>query len=214
MNGAREEVLARVRGATGGSLPDRADSYSAMPRHYRREGALDAAGRLELFADRIRDYDGVLHTCGKNETAETIARALRAQGKSRIVVPPDYPQSALPEGFDFVWDRELSYDEIDHCEGVITGCTVAIALTGTIVLQDGAYQGRRALSLVPDYHLCLVGMEQIYETVPEAMRVLAQTGAGATTFISGPSATSDIEMTRVKGVHGPRTLEVIVILPG
>lgn len=211
MSQAREEILARVRKATGGALPDFAERYAALPRRYSRGTGLDFEGKLHLFADRIRDYDGVLHTCGKDQVMVMIARVLESRGKTRIVVPPDYPEDSLPHGFDFVWDRELSYEAIDACEGVITGCTLAIALTGTIVLQDGPYQGRRALSLVPDYHLCLVGANQIYETVPEATEVLAHTGGRVTTYISGPSATSDIEMTRIKGVHGPRMLEVIVI---
>lgn len=212
MSEAREQILTRVRKATGGAQAGYRDAYAAIPREYRREGTLDFEGKLHLFADRIHDYDGVLHTCGKDEVAQTIAGALVARGKRRIVLPADFPEASLPPGFDFVWDHNLSYEEIDACDGVITGCTLAIALTGTIVLRDGMYQGRRALSLVPDYHLCLVGRDQIYETVPEATQVLAHTGGLVTTYISGPSATSDIEMTRIKGVHGPRTLEVIVIL--
>jgi L-lactate dehydrogenase complex protein LldG len=212
MNEAREEILARVRKATGGARPDWAELYAAIPRDYAHGSGLDFEGKLHLFADRIHDYGGVLHTCGKDEVTETIGEVLRARGKRRIVAPPDYPEGSLPKGFEFVWDRELTYEAIDACDGVITGCTVAIASTGTIVLQDGAYQGRRVLSLVPDYHLCLVGRDQIYETVPEATQVLAHTGGRVTTYISGPSATSDIEMTRIKGVHGPRMLEVIVIL--
>ncbi len=211
MNDARAAVLAKVRAATGGAAEDVAAGYEAIARYYQRESSLDAMGRLELFADRIYDYDGVLHTCAAGDVGDTIANALNARGKRRIVVPRDFPETSLPHGFEFVWDHELSYQAIDAADGVITGCTLAIARTGTIVLQDGPYQGRRALSLVPDYHLCLVGLEQIYETVPEATQVLAHSGGRVTTFISGPSATSDIEMTRIKGVHGPRTLEVIVI---
>src|SRR5450432_2138363 len=212
MSEARDEILARVRKATGGAELDYRDRYAALPRQYNRGSGLDFEGKLHLFADRIHDYYGVLHTCGKDEVVETIARVLGSRGKRRIVVPADYPEGSLPKGFDFVWDHELTHEAIDACDGVITGCTLAIALTGTIVLQDGLYQGRRALSLVPDYHLCLVGGNQIYETVPEATEVLAHTGGRVTTYISGPSATSDIEMTRIKGVHGPRMLEVIVIL--
>ena len=218
VNEAREAILKRIRQATGGaeatgsSEATRAEAYAALPRQYRTATALDRAERLELFRDRIHDYNGALHTCHRDEVPATIAQALNAHGKRRLVVPADFPASSLPDGFEFTWDRDLPYDEIDRSEGVITGCTVAIARTGTIVLQDGLYQGRRALTLIPDYHLCLVGEEQLFETVPEAVRVLANTGARVTTFVSGPSATSDIEMTRVKGVHGPRMLEVIVIL--
>ena len=161
------------------------EAYAAFAaRLLRHRHASDAAGRLELFRDRIHDYNGVLHTCERGSVAATIASALQAHGKTRLVVPADFPETSLPKGFAFTWDHNLSYDEIDRCEGVITGCTVAIALTGTIVLQDGLYQGRRALTLIPDYHLCLVGQEQLFETVPEAVRVLANTGARVTTFVS------------------------------
>src|SRR5262249_26463144 len=103
------------------------------------------------------------------------------------------------------------YDALDQSDGVLTGCTLAIASTGSLVIRHEAAQGRRALTLVPDYHLCIVDETQIVETVPEAIRLLMAEAAGAATIISGPSATSDIEMTRIKGVHGPRTLDVILV---
>jgi len=127
-------------------------------------------------------------------------------------MPDDFPESWLPSGFEFIRGQGLAYEAIDRMDGAITACTVAIAMTGTIILQDGApAQGIRALSLIPDYHLCVVEVAQIVETVPEAVRAIEKTGTKATTTISGPSATSDIEMTRIKGVHGPRTLEVIIV---
>jgi len=116
-----------------------------------------------------------------------------------------------PPGFELVTDEGLSAAELDGVEGVVTGSAVAIAETGTIVLQNVAGQGRRAATLVPDYHLCVVRAEDVVETVAEAMGRLAGTAALATTFVSGPSATADIEMTRIKGVHGPRFLDVILV---
>ena len=122
------------------------------------------------------------------------------------------PASSGESGVEFVADEELSAAELDGVDGVMTGATLAIAETGTVVLQNVAGQGRRATTLVPDYHLCVVDTKDVVETVPEAMARLQETAALATTFVSGPSATADIEMTRIKGVHGPRFLDVILIV--
>jgi len=120
--------------------------------------------------------------------------------------------TGLPTGFEFVEDTALSSAELDEMQGVVTGCTVAISQTGTLVLQNVPGQGRRAPTLVPDYHLCVVRESDIVETVPQGIARLQRTASLATTFISGPSATADIEMTRIKGVHGPRFLDVILIV--
>jgi L-lactate dehydrogenase complex protein LldG len=117
----------------------------------------------------------------------------------------------MPDGFEFVVDEGMAAAELDAVDGVMTASTLAIAETGTIVLQGVAGQGRRAVSLVPDYHLCVVDAASVVETVPEAMARLQGTAGLTTTFISGPSATADIEMTRIKGVHGPRFLDVILV---
>ena len=142
---------------------------------------------------------GVYRTT-ENDVAEIVAIALRHRNKTRLVIPDGLPSESLPPGFSFLPDHDLSYDQLDSAEGVITACTIAIALTGTIVLQNAPGQGRRAISLIPDYHLCIVRDDQVVETVPEAIRFLQPTRSLATTTISGPSATADIEMTRVKGV--------------
>jgi L-lactate dehydrogenase complex protein LldG len=128
-----------------------------------------------------------------------------------MVVPAGLEAEWLPSGVEFVVDEGLAAAELDAVDGVMTGATLAIAETGTVVLQNVAGQGRRAVTLVPDYHLCVVRVEDVVETVPEAMGRLQATAGLATTFFSGPSATADIEMTRIKGVHGPRFLDVIVI---
>ena len=126
-----------------------------------------------------------------------------------MVIPPGIPGEWLPEGISFTEDRQLPYGTLDKCDGVLTTATVAIAATGSIVLQHGPGQGRRALTLIPDYHLCIVKAEQVVETIPAAFARLDP--ARPTTFISGPSATADIEMTRIKGVHGPRFMDVLLV---
>lgn len=216
MSAARSEILGRVRRALGsaGTPEQRSGEYAAIPREYRATGTLSDAERLELFADRLRDYDATVHFCPEAEVARVVAQALTARGKRGLLIPAELPAEWLPEGFDFVRDAGLSYEALDSSEGVLTGCAVAIALTGTIVLRHSDEQGRRALSLVPDYHLCVVRAEQLVETVPEGIRRMATFGAAPLTTIAGPSATADIEMTRIKGVHGPRTLEVILVVSG
>ena len=145
------------------------------------------------------------------DVSSAALRMLAERGAKRMVVPRGLPAEWLPGGFEFVVDDGLSAAELDRVDGVITGATLAIAETGTVVLQNVAGQGRRAATLVPDYHLCVVRVEDVVETVPEAFGRLQATAGLATTFVSGPSATADIEMTRIKGVHGPRFLDVILV---
>ena len=169
---------------------------------------------LEQFEDRLRDYDAHVERTGLADLTGKIGELLRARGVRRLVIPVGLDEAlgaALPDGFDFVTDHALPAAELDRLDGVITACTVAIAQTGTLILQNVTGQGRRAPTLVPDYHLCVVREDDVVETVPEAFAKLQSTATLATTFISGPSATADIEMTRIKGVHGPRFLDVILI---
>lgn len=211
MNSARREILGSIRDATAPAPADRESQYSRIPRDYRQTGSLTAAQRLDLFRERLHDYGSTTHLCGREEIPATIATVLRRHPRSQILVPPDIPPEWLSDGIEFIPDRSLDLDLIQSIDGVLTACSVAIAITGTIVLHEGApAQGRRVLSLLPDYHLCLVGMQQIVETVPEGIHALQLSCTLPTTTISGPSATADIEMVRVRGVHGPRTLEVIV----
>jgi len=212
MTTSKSEILGRIRAALGdaGRAVTRVDEYRAIPRRYRQASELDAEAQLDLFLSRIQQYDGGVFRCGRALVRDTITRALTARATPRLVVPPGFPREWLPDGFEFVVDDGLSYQDLDRSDGVLTTCTVAIALTGTIVLQHSPSEGRRALTLVPDYHLCVVEADQIVETVPEAMRRLRALNPSLVTTISGPSATADIEMTRIKGVHGPRTLDVIL----
>ena len=215
---AREQVLRRIRAAIG-DVPQADEAairseWKALPRNYKRAGLLERDAVLELLEDRLRDYDASVVRAKAGEVGAEIARILAERGKRRLVVPMGLPEALgepLPAGFEFVIDNGLTVAELDSFEGVLTASTVAIAETGTIVLQHVPGQGRRAPTLVPDYHLCVVRAGDVVETVPEAMARLAATASLATTFVSGPSATADIEMTRIKGVHGPRFLDVILV---
>lgn len=200
---ARAEILSRIRSA----LAD-APAPDPVPRDYHREPA-SGPGDVELFAHTVDDYRAQVHRADETTVAE-IVTGLIANG-ARAVVPPDLPLSWRPRG-DVVVDgapAELSTLELDAIDVVVTGCTLGIAATGTIVLDGGAGQGRRALTLVPDHHICIVRTDQIVDTVPQAFQTLDATAP--LTFISGPSATSDIELNRVEGVHGPRTLDVVIV---
>ena len=208
---ARDEILARIQRAFPPSPRSSAEDYAAIPRDYTRSGQLDPEARLELFEERLRDYGTEVYRCAPAQLPQTITAAMRTAGVSRLVVADDIAPERLPsDGLFFVRDSNLSYTELDASEGVLTTCAVAIALTGTIVLRHER-DGRRAITLIPDYHLCLVRASQVVETVPEAIRAFQSPGGSPLTTVSGPSATSDIEMTRIKGVHGPRRLHVILI---
>ena len=217
---AKITILARIRRANSGveaaRLSSRAHSspeegWRSLPRTYTLAGALGPKAVLELFEQRLDDYGARVFHSTVAELPRVIARVLADRQKQQIVLPVGVPETWLPPGVSFRQDDGIAAADLDRCEGVLTAATVAIAATGTIVLQDAAGQGRRALSLVPDYHLCVVTADQIVETVPEAFARLAATSTLSTTFISGPSATADIEMTRIQGVHGPRFLDVLLV---
>jgi L-lactate dehydrogenase complex protein LldG len=214
MTSAKAEILARIERALGGDRPaprDRIRDYESLPRFYRQSGTLAPAARLDLFEDRLRDYNAVVYRCAEPGIAEAVAQAMAARGKRGLVIPIGLPAAWLPAGCAFVRDEGLDYQALDRCEGVLTGCAAAIARTGTVLLKHGPGEARRALTLIPDYHLCVVRAEQVVETVPEGIRRVYPFRGSPLTAISGPSATSDIEMTRVKGVHGPRALDVVLV---
>ena len=195
---AREEVLGRIRRALGDhAAPVR------VPRDYRHAGDLDRAALLDLLTDRLVDYGAAVRRTGDAEAA--LVAALADRGAARVVMPAGLPWS-LPGA---VVDDGLTAAELDALDGVVTACAVAVAETGTIVLDASPDQGRRAITLVPDYHLCVVRADQVVQAVPEAIARLDP--VRPLTWISGPSATSDIELHRVEGVHGPRTLEVVLV---
>jgi L-lactate dehydrogenase complex protein LldG len=211
---ARDEVLGRIRTALGGGPASASASAAVVPDGYRTQAGLSTPELVDLLAERLADYRATVRRVAPGQLAGMIAVALAERGARRLVIPPglDLPGLDRPGGLDgveLVVDDGLSARELDGFDGVITAAAVAIAETGTIILDGSAGQGRRALSLIPDYHLCLVQAGQVVGLVPEAVaRVRPDRPL---TWISGPSATSDIELDRVEGVHGPRTLDVILI---
>jgi L-lactate dehydrogenase complex protein LldG len=212
-NPARAEVLRRIRAAMGGvaSADMARTGWNAVARRYRRGATRSREAILELLVDRLQDYDARVVQAMHINVRTAAAGMLRERKAARMVIPPGLAAEWLPASVEFVVDDGLPAAELDQVDGVMTGATLAIAETGTVVLQNVAGQGRRAVTLVPDYHLCVVRVENVVETVPEAIGRLQATAALATTFVSGPSATADIEMTRIKGVHGPRFLDVILV---
>uniref|UniRef100_E6Q073 LUD domain-containing protein n=1 Tax=mine drainage metagenome TaxID=410659 RepID=E6Q073_9ZZZZ len=208
----RARILGGIRTALGAAHPPEiiAAEYAAIERNYRVGSELSQTAIVERFEDRLREYEaGVYQAPEASEIPHAIGTILRARGKRGLAIPRGIPAEWLPEGFAFEDAAEFDAAALDRSPGVLTSCAVAIAETGTIVLQNAAGQGKRMLSLVPDYHLCVVFASQIVATVPESFPRLEATLP--TTFISGPSATADIEMTRIKGVHGPRVLDVLLI---
>ena len=223
MSAAREEILDRIRAAVGAggaaspggsgraATPAQLDAaYAALARPYRRAHH-DPAGTdiVALFAERAADYRAVVERVPAGELPAAIARALA--GIPTFLVPDGLPPEWLADVSenDVVRDHPpLSARELDAIAGVVTGCAVAIAETGTIILDHGPGQGRRALTLVPDFHLVVVQAGQVAADLPDALARLDP--ARPHTLISGPSATSDIELIRVEGVHGPRNLHVLI----
>jgi L-lactate dehydrogenase complex protein LldG len=195
---AREEVLGRVRTAIAG-----APAAEPVPRDYRRPSALAGEALLALLVERVEDYRATVTRCSEAEVTGCVARLLG--DAARVVVPPGLPWPV--EGAEE--DAGSSAAGLDAVEAVVTGATVAIAETGTIVLTHGPGEGRRALSLVPDVHVCVVRSDQVVAGVAEGVAALDP--GRPQTWISGPSATSDIELDRVEGVHGPRTLHVVLV---
>ena len=206
---ARDEVLNRVRSALG----DARGGAVEVPREYRVRDESSHEQVVERFAERVADYQANVLRAAAGELAVVLAGACRERGASRLGVPPGLPGEWTPEGVELVADEELSPHDLDDLDGALTGCAVAIAETGTVVLDGGGGQGRRALTLVPDYHLCVVSEDQIVGLVPEAVGRLEEAAREGRplTFVSGPSATSDIELSRVEGVHGPRKLDVVIL---
>jgi L-lactate dehydrogenase complex protein LldG len=213
---AKETILWRIRHATRDVPEQERPEDVPVERGYRTE---EEAAREEIvarFAERAEEYDAKVHRVAHDELPGAIEEALKRRGVKRLVVPPHLPKAWIPEGVETLPDAarsRLTNNELDESDGVLTGCALGIAQTGTLVLDSGRAQGRRALTLLPDYHLCVVREERIVGLVPEAFARLEETVKAegrAIIFISGPSATSDIELNRVEGVHGPRTLEVLI----
>jgi L-lactate dehydrogenase complex protein LldG len=206
MSDAREVVLARIRAAA--TEPAHEEVARAALPAYRRSLGLGRSQLVALFVERVADYGVTVRRAQAGDLPRTLAEAAARHGAHRFAVPPDLPSAWRPRELALVRDVGLTARELDACDGALTGCALAIAETGTIVLDGGPLQGRRALTLVPDLHVCVVFEETIVGTVPEAFDLI--TVERPVTFVSGPSATSDIELSRVAGVHGPRRLEVVL----
>ena len=216
MTSAREEIVRRVRRATHDVPKDERPEDVPVERGYRKKDDAPRNEIVERFAERVAEYEATVHRVNECDLPREVAEALERRGVRKLVVPVRLPEGWVPEGVETLRDAArspLSNEELDRSDGVLTGCSLGIAQTGTIVLDAGEGQGRRALTLLPDYHLCVVREDQVVGLVPEAFAKLEDTVTDegrAITFISGPSATSDIELNRVEGVHGPRTLEVLI----
>jgi L-lactate dehydrogenase complex protein LldG len=202
---ARDEVLARVRAARAGA------ALVEPARGYRPAGEHDpgSAEALDLLEDRLVDYRAAVRRSDPAGLRHAVAEALAAAGVADgpVLLPPDLPAAWAPDGR--ADDGTLPAYELDGFAAVVTAARVACAETGTIVLDAAPDQGRRAITLVPDVHVCVVRAGQVVQTVPELLGRVEATRP--VTLISGPSATSDIELDRVEGVHGPRTLSVVIV---
>lgn len=214
MSAAREIVLRRVRAALRDVPQGEQPADVVVTQSYRQRDESPRDAIIERFVERVAEYKAHVRSVANDDLPRAVADALRARGVQRLLVPADIPADWLPAAVTALRDHgDLSYEALDTSDGVLTCCALGIAQTGTIVLDHGALQGRRAITLVPDYHLCIVRADQIVGLMPEAIAKLedAVRAGQPITFISGPSATSDIELNRVEGVHGPRTLEVLVV---
>ncbi len=204
---ARTAVLARIRSALGDGPP-----RNAVPREYRRRSERRPDEALELFAERAGEYRASVHRAEAGRVGALVAELCAERGARRLAAPEGLPADWRPDGVELVSGEGLDAHDLDRLDGALTGCALAIAETGVLVLDGGAGQGRRALTLVPDFHVCVVRAGQVVDLVPEAVERLepAVRDGRPLTFIAGPSATSDIELNRVEGVHGPRTLRIVI----
>ena len=202
---SRERVLERISKANFKA----AGPPESIPRRYDCGSTQSADETVALFERRLQDYDARVFRVRSNEIAARAAEILQSGHRQRIVVPDGLPTAWRTDRLTWIPDDELSIDVLNAVDGVMTGATLGVAVSGSIVLQHGPAEGRRVLTLLPDYHLCVLQAAQVVETLPEAFARLDP--ARPVTFFSGPSATADIEMTRIKGVHGPRFLDVLLV---
>lgn len=230
MTDARGVVLQRIRAALGSSAAPSMADHRSQPPSPEQAGEpwpsriMDAEGaseHLRLLQDRLLDYRAGVFRCSPADLGNVINSRLEARAIRSLAVPRDLPptwtaglQDTGPVLLRDSYSEPLRTETLDSVQGVLTGCALAIAETGTLVLDGGPAQGRRALTLLPDYHLCVVSAHQVVGSMPEAWDLLGESTRGRRpllTLVSGPSATSDIELIRVEGVHGPRTLDVILV---
>lgn len=202
---AKSEMLARIRAALVDLSGAETAPVATLPLD-------DSPPDLDVFVDRLVDYKATVRRTAADGVAAAVGAALHARAAGRVVVPAGFAVEWLADAGEVEVvgdDPPLAAAALDELDGVVTTCAVAIAETGTLILDGGDGMGRRALTLVPDYHLCVVPADRVVATVGQALARLDATRPQ--TWISGPSATSDIELSRVEGVHGPRTLEIILV---
>ncbi|SMO54182.1 LutC/YkgG family protein [Gracilimonas mengyeensis] len=217
MSKAKDEILHRIQSALKEVPADEKREDVAVNREYIQKGNLSGEELVTLFVERSGEYQATVKRIKKEELKDEISKACDRHKAIKMVIPAGFKTDWLPDLLEPQFDDSgapLSHDELDQLDGVISTCALAVAQTGTIILDAGAGQGRRVLSLLPDYHLCIVREDQIVETVPEGFAGVSdqvKKEGRPITFISGPSATSDIELNRVEGVHGPRKLDILVV---
>jgi len=217
MSLAQNDMLRRIKVALRDVPSSERPEDVPVARKYRQAGSASPAELITRFTERLVDYKAKVQRVMLADLPDAIAAACAARGVLRLVAPADLPEGWVPTQVELLRDTggALSNQQLDASDGVLTGSALGIAQTGTIVLDGGPAQGRRVLTLLPDYHLCVVRADQIVELVPEAIARLGpavRQQRRPITLISGPSATSDIELSRVEGVHGPRTLEVLIVV--
>lgn len=209
-NNSRDVMLARIRKSLQHAHASNQHA-SEIARKYQRSGTLSADERLHLFVKRLHDYDATVTRTDIAGLPHAIASITALHASKNWIVADSFPADWLPASGNFLQESQANIDDLNQCAGVLTTCTVGIAITGSIVLQHGPGEGKRQTSLLPDRHLCVIQASQVVEAVPEAFDRLAPAATHPLTFISGPSATADIEMTRIRGVHGPRQLDIILL---
>lgn len=217
MSNAKNEILNTIRKALSSVADTEKPDDLHVTRDYRQKGDLLQNEIVNLFAERMGEYKATVQLISNNELKKTISESCERENINKLIIPEGFPENVLPDFITAIVDESevpRSHQELDESDGVITTCAFAAAQTGTIILDAGKGQGRRALTLIPDYHLCIVRESQIVELIPEgfsAVESSVKNEGRPVTLISGPSATSDIELSRVEGVHGPRRLEVLIV---
>ena len=207
-------VLGKIHAALGDVPKSEQVPDVVVDRSYRTVDSTSFPERISLFVERVREYKAKVRSVRPADLPQAIADACHARGVKRLVVPADLPDGWCPAGVTLLREPGLSNEILEQSDGVLTAAAMGIAQTGTIVLDCGPGQGRRVITLLPDYYLCVIRDDQVVGLVPEAVGNLHESAGDPSrpiTLISGPSATSDIELNRVEGVHGPRTLEVLLV---
>lgn len=207
---SRQLVLDRIRAGLGGITGDPAADYAHLPRVYTQRGSLNVEARLASMVERLREYDADVVECAEPVLPATISAEIARNGRRVLVAPEGLPAVWLVPSANWRVDHGLSHEQIEEAQGVVTASFCGVAESGTIVLHHSPAEGRRVLTLLPDWHLCILRASDVVETLPEYFARVPEPPKLAT-YISGPSATADIEMTRIKGVHGPRFLSVILV---